>query len=166
MNKTELKEELAWHLDRTWRNIRKPFRWLKRHLTKEHRELVKEAIEFEPWDWTYLMNLERAALVRMVAYHRQSQTFVGWDRAVREMEICIRLIDIITEDVKLTTGFPGYKFCRTFNYRNMDRWATKLEQTIVQESLYKGLFMESIYRKKAEYLYHKIRAEREQTWWD
>lgn len=160
------REDIKYRWDKIYRKIKRPFWWLKRRLTKEGRALLKEAVDFEPWDWAYLLNLERAALVRMVAHHRQNQAFVGWDRAVREMEICIRLIDIITEDVELTTGFPYYKFCRAFNFKNMDRWATKLEQTIVQESLHKGLFMETVYQKKAEYLYHKIRAEREQTWWD
>lgn len=167
MTKDEWKEEVAWYWNRFLGSIKRPFRWLRRHIfNQDHRHLVKTAITFEPWDWTYLMNLERAALVQMVAYHRQSQTFVGWDRAVREMETCIRLIDIITEDVELTTGFPDYKFCRAFNYKNMGRWAIEAEQVMVEKSLHKGIFMESIYRKKAEYLYHKIRAEREQTWWD
>lgn len=160
------KEDIKYRWDRICRKVNQPFRWLKRRSTREGRVLLKEAVNFEPWDWTYLMNLERAALVRMAAYHRQNRAIEGWDKAVREMEICIKLIDIVTGDVELTTGFPDYKFCRAFNYENMDRWATELEQTIVQESLHKGLFMESIYRKKAEYLYHKIRAEREQTWWD
>lgn len=166
MNRTELKEELAWRLDRTWRNIRNPFWWLKRHLTKEHRELIKEAIKFEPWDWYYQLNLERAGLERMIAYHKKSKHVVGWERMVKEMELCVQLIEIIMGDVELTTGRPDYKFCRAFNENNMSRFASSAEIEYMERSNTPGLFQESIYITKAEHLYHKIRAERERTWWD
>ena len=163
--------KILWkHIKHCWEqvyySIGRPLWWLKRRSTREGRALLKEAVNFEPWDWAYLMNLERAALVRMAAFHERARVVEGWEQIVRDMKICIRLIDIITEDTELTTGFPDYKFCRAFNYKNMGRWATKGQQVIIRESPRKELFMETVYRQKAEYLYHKIRAEREQTWWD
>lgn len=168
MTKDEWKEEVAWYWNRFLGSIKRPFRWLRRHIfNRDHRHLVKTAITFEPWDWCYLTNLEKAALERMIAYHKQSQLVMGWERIVREMELCCRLIDIYNETEDLTKRMPTgkYVFLRAFNSKNAHRFVDSRTVELLNKPE-NGLTKEYIYQKKAKYLYHKIRAEREQTWWD
>ena len=171
-SKSNWKDTLEWRWDRFWRKVNQPFRWLRRHIfNRNHWHLIMTATKFEPWDWYYQTELEKAGLERMIAYHKQSQLVVGWERIVREMETCCRLIDIFNETEDLTKRMPTgrYIFLRAFNSKNahrfVDRRIVELLNKPADENG-KGLLKKDIYRSKAQYLYHKIRFERERTWWD
>lgn len=64
-----------------WKIMKSPiirfFRSIKRHSTKEHRTLIKRAVTFEPWDWFYLLDIEKYSLQRMITYHKKSQLVEG-----------------------------------------------------------------------------------------
>ncbi len=66
---------------------RNPIHAYKRLLANDH-----------DWDWCFLLALEKKKLQRMRDYIGEAQRHVGWEQNVRDMSVCIKLIDIILED--------------------------------------------------------------------
>lgn len=130
----------------------------------------------KPWDFTYLLNLEQFKLKEMVAYFKKSQLTVGWEFQVRDINLCIKLIDIILEKDKYyqswlhncygSTPNKQLPFPVYVNLKNYKRFMPLVddlkEDNIV---LHTGLCI-SLRQKKALYLYNKIRAYRCEHWWD
>jgi hypothetical protein len=130
----------------------------------------------QPWDYCYLLELEQYKLKEMSAYFKKSQLTVGWEFQVRDIELCIKLIDIILEKDQYYRSwlhncygsiphkqlpFPVY-----VNSKNCKRFMPLLdsfkENNVVLRT---GLYI-SLRQKKALYLYNKIRAYRMEHWWD
>lgn len=130
----------------------------------------------EPWDFAYLLELEQYKLKEMSAYFKKSQLTVGWEFQVRDIELCIKLIDIILEKDQYYQSwlhncygsmpikqlpFPVY-----VNSKNCKRFMPLLdsfkENNVVLRT---GLYI-SLRQQKALYLYNKIRSYRMETWWD
>ena len=121
----------------------------------------------------------------MAAYFERSQIVEGWEHTVRELRLCTRLIDIITEndDVELFhyNGDWHFEPCKDnpeyyemvfsddheyvcdvkVNLRNIRRFVT--DEKLID---YYMKFPHEFYKIKAQYLYHKIRAYKELNWWD
>ena len=162
--------------------------WFKYTFNKYHIKLVKEALNGRPWDYSYLLRLERAKIEEMMDYHERRNFFVGWEIVVRNMKICLSLIEIIlgerklfhfdgqllfvdtTEEEKERMGGRAKKIgqsedfkynCDVYvNVRNIDRFVPKNAQKWYIRH------PDELYVLKAKYLYHKIRVERDEEWWD
>ena len=156
--------------------------FFKYKLGKPHRHLVKEAFKGEPWDHSYLYSLERAKIEEMIAWHTEKQRFVGVEQVIHDMKICLSLIDIILGKRELShiegkllsvpteekgmykiVESPDFKLVVDVytNTKNIDRFVkTEKEKEIYLKHL------DELYVLKARHLYHKIRCERDQTWWD
>ena len=165
----------------SWKSKYRNFKtWIKYHTTKEFKNLLKVVLKSYPWDYGYLYEIEQAKIAEMVEYHRKYQRFVGWEQAVRDMEICYKLIDIIldkknlfhydgqiqflpienSEDVELDGSKLVYHCDVKVNTKNADRFVdTKTNKWYVEHP-------HELYKEKAKYLYHKIRLERDFDWWD
>ncbi len=89
---------------------RSPIHAYKRLLADDH-----------DWDYRYLIALEKKKLQRMHDYMKREAHFVNSEHVVREIGICIRLIDIFMEDdaaynTWLDRSFSGTKL--KFRKRN------------------------------------------------
>lgn len=134
-----------------------------------------------PWDYSYLLAIEQRKLREMANYFKKSQLTVGWERQVRECELCVKLLDIIMErdsdykawlnvnyryktifDLRMSKQTPFHKYV---NIRNASRFMTHFHETQSNPYISESLKIE-LRRKKAFYLYHKIRLYRMHTWWD
>ena len=118
----------------------------------------------------------------MIEYHKKANMFVGVEYVIRDMELCVKLIDIFNEDgINLFHYTGGLKFmpiegsddfevnddnlqyhCDVkVNMKNIDRFVNNdAEKNMFQNSPHE------LYIAKAKYLYHKIRLERDGAWWD
>ena len=173
-----------------WHSVRSFFRY---KFSKEHIKLVIEAFKGEPWDETYLFNLEYAKIKEMKRYHEKYGISVDADRYARDMGICLSLIEIFTgkrdifdyegkldfveadteefgvdEDGKpfmqIKSGNLKYICNAHVNTKNADRFLPKN----ISENM-RNYFLNhphEIYVEKARHLYHKIRLERDEEWWD
>lgn len=159
--------------------------WFKYHFTKNNFNIIKTVLKGYPWDYGYLYDLERVKIKEMADYIEKRQIFVGWEQVVRDMRICINLIDIFTEKRDLFHYDGKVKYIPVkesgnteevyevdasdlkyytkvyVNTNNMDRFITHPEEK-------KWLLQHphELYIKKAKYLYHKIRLENDGKWWD
>ena len=117
----------------------------------------------------------------MADYIEKHKRFEEWQRTVRDMRICAKLIYILQHDTDLfhftgqlnfvetedgsglyeAKGTPDYAYvCDVYvNTRNAYRFGIKKDDFLCRNA-------HEIYLVKARYLYHKIRFERELEWWD
>ena len=83
---------------------------------KKYSKLLKEDRD---WDWAYMLELEQFKLKRMSKYFAESQLVRGWEQMVSEINLCIKLIDVVMErDQK------GYLYNNTkkLPYINSKNW--------------------------------------------
>lgn len=135
----------------------------------------------KPWDYSYLLAIEQRKLREMANYFKKSKLTVGWERQVRECELCVKLLDIVTErdsDYKawLNANYGGKNilelqmreqipFHKYINTRNAYRFMTHFHEAKSNPYIYESLKVE-LRRQKAFHLYHKIRLYYMQTWWE
>ena len=134
----------------------------------------------KPWDYSYLLAIEQRKLKEMANYFKRSQLTVGWERQVRECELCVKLLDIVMERDKyfkawLDANYGGkafregkqgtYSFNKHINIRNAHRFFPNADFNVNKPVLTNSLRVE-LRRRKAFHLYHKIRLYRMMTWWD
>lgn len=163
--------------------------WFRYTFNKEHRELVKEAFNSRPWDQSYLFSLEKAKIEEMMKYQEHARRFVGVEQVIRDMRICLSLLEIIMGERKLfhfdghltfkgideeekeklgedaveIVESPDFKYnCDVnVNLRNIKRFVNNEKEAEFYQKM-----PHELYELKAEHLYHKIRATREMRWWD
>ncbi len=126
------------------------------------------------WDFQYLLQVEQRKIKEMASYIAKHKRYVGWEKSVWEMNMCIQLIDIILEKDKyykswLHNSFGGYNcsakpFPIHINVRNISRFMKNY--TLPENSKLRNHIIPEIRRIKALYLYNKIRALKLMTWWD
>ena len=122
---------------------------------KKYSKILKEDRDY---DFEYMLNLEKFKLKRMSEYFSKSQIISDWERVVKEINLCIKLIDIITEK-----DLPGYLYDETkklpyINTRNHKRF---LKYIYDNDS-----YRDDLRQTKALYLYNLIRTYRMRSWWD
>ena len=122
---------------------------------KKYSKILKEDRDY---DWEFMLDLEKFKLKRMSEYFSKSQIISDWERVVKEINLCIKLIDIITEKDP-----PGYLYDETkklpyINTRNHKRF---LKYIYDNDS-----YRDDLRQTKALYLYNLIRTYRMRSWWD
>lgn len=122
---------------------------------KKYHKILKEDKDY---DWEFMLDLERFKLKRMAQYFSKSQVVSDWEIIVKEINLCIKLIDIITERDIPGNFYDGTKKLPYINAKNYKRFL---------KSFYNNDFHYSELRvTKALYLYNLIRTYKMRTWWD
>lgn len=164
--------------------------WFRYTFDKDHVKLVKEAFTGRPWDSGYLLDLEYAKIREMMNYHDRTRRFVGVEEIIRDMRICLSLIEIFTgkrnlfhydghlvlreatEEEKAAAGDGRVKRIDTtddFKYNCHVKVNTRNAKRFVSDEKLMRFYEKhphELYELKAQHLYHKIRNEKELMWWD
>ena len=126
-------------------------------------ELEDAVDRFELYDYEYLLNIERIALKYMAEYFKSSNISVGNEFIVRDINLCLKLIDIAT-DKGFRSNVLFYKNkginVPYVNIRNKDRFI-KHKARNFGSPVIKALIREV----KAWNLYCRVRSNM-QAWWD
>ena len=136
---------------------------------------IDECINGYAFDFGYLYNLELAKLKEMVDYFTKYGISADNDLYIKQMKLAIRLLKIIIEEggyhfehnidnngSEKFTDLNKYVCDVNVNVKNADRFvANKYER-----DFYVNRYPHELYLLKARYLYHKLRNDFEQTWWD
>ncbi|MEG1008257.1 MAG: hypothetical protein RSE41_00160 [Clostridia bacterium] len=116
----------------------------------------------QPWDWIYMLELEKAKLETMLSYFNQSHIVEDENIIIRDIKLAISLIDIIIDDGMSNTSFENGEFQdnNKVNLRNANRFMPSLNIT--------GFVCAKGYVKteKAWHLYNKLRLYKMRNWWD
>lgn len=129
----------------------------------------------EAWDACFLLEIEKRKLTEIRNYIAKHKRHVDWELDVRDMNICLKLLDIILEKDQYYTswlnncyGITPHKqlpFPVYVNMRNYKRFIPTIDVDKYNESLLSHLHS-NIRKEKAMYLYNKIRAYKMLGWWD
>lgn len=127
------------------------------------------------FDYAYLLRLEQRKIRDMARDFAKWRHHVGWERTVKEMQLCVKLLDIILEQDKYYSSWlhasygDGRSKVQPFplhvNLKNYKRFLRQVDEWPTNEVLYEHLKIE-LRKRKALHLYHKIRNMKIFTWWD
>ena len=126
------------------------------------------------WDYYYLLRLEQRKISEMARDFAKWRHHVGWERTVAEMNLCVKLLDIVLEKDKdykswlhANYGEKGKftKFHVYVNLNNYKRFLKRVEEFPEHPILHESMKIE-LRRIKALHLYHKIRNVKILSWWD
>ena len=128
----------------------------------KNKRLIKEAMKFYPFDYSFVLSLEKQALIRMYEYFKVSRIAEGNEVVEKDLKLALKLLDIVLEiDSVYDSRAKGF-ICRHINIKNWKRFCPKAVH-INWDSL---IFKDYLRREKAWYLYNKLRFERMRTWYD
>ena len=122
---------------------------------KKYSKILKEDRDY---DFEYMLDLEKFKLKRMSEYFSKSQIISDWERVVKEINLCIKLIDIITEKDPPGYLYNGTKKLPYVNTRNYKRFLKYIYDN--------NFYRDDLRQTKALYLYNLIRTYRMRSWWD
>lgn len=113
------------------------------------------------WDDGYLLDIEEHQLKQMLKYFIKSDLVENNDIIVRDIKLCLSLIDIIKNEA---IDMPYV------NVKNYKRFIPSLNNEMLDPLIRDVNTVKMVSRwiaqEKAFHLYNKIRAYKMQTWWD
>ena len=131
-------------------------------------KLVELSENFKPYDYYFMLRIERQMLKQMQEYHEQSKICEENPIIARQIKWAIRLLDIMEDwivegvtqyfdnNIMKTKGEP--KLTVYVNKRNSHRFVNYDINSIYVHA--------SLRETKAWYLYNKIRFYHLRNWWD
>lgn len=126
----------------------------------KNKKLIKEAMKFHPFDYGFVLSLEKQALIRMYEYFKVSRIAEGNEVIEKNLKLALRLLDIVLE---IDSSYNSEGFVdRHINIKNWKRFWSKAADL----DLSKPILQDYLRREKAWYLYNKLRFERMRNWWD
>lgn len=120
----------------------------------------------KPWDFTYLLLLEYAKIKEMRDFIKKHGSHEDHTQVVRDMSICLKLIDIILERDSLRYDVDTGKNRTYINTRNGLRFGNTWESYVFNNNPSGELLKDCLRISKAIHLYNKIRTYRILSWWD
>jgi len=140
------------------------------------------------WDFYYMHSFEYKKLKRMRDYFMTSNIVVNSKRYAQEIDLAIRLLEIIMEDDKayrdyLDLNYSGpinfnkpyndaeHKLPIYVNIHNIGKYMVKYTKADIRKfkRSIKGkerLYAMEIRKIKAKYLYYRLLYEHSEDWWD
>ena len=120
-------------------------------------ELGEAVDKFELFDYEYLLDIERVALKYMAEYFKSSNIVVGNEFIVRDISLCLKLLNIATGDLFYAKEDINAPYV---NIRNKERFIKHTTKNLDSPAV-----RSFIREMKAWNLYCKVRSNM-QGWWD
>lgn len=140
----------------------------------KNKKLLKLASKFKPWDWGYMIALEKQMLKQMQEYHANSNITVDNPEIARQIKWALRLLDI-ADETKSAWHCSGSLFKNDGNYNswidtyvNTKNWKRfiSIPYTSNTPDFDKPHIQDHLRQRKAWYIYNKLRFYHLQWWWD
>lgn len=143
----------------TYYNIKS---WFKRNLFDKNWHKIRKSVNrAKPWDYGYWYDTIYHYLEYQASYFEETQIFVGWEKAVKEIRLAKSLLEIMMEKRDLSDYYGTPKINVYVNTKNASRF---IQYENADYS--KCMWQEELYIRKATKLFYRILEERSRTWWD
>ena len=145
----------------------------------KNKKLLKLSNKFEPWDWGFMIALEKQMLKQMQEYHETAQIITDSPKIARQIKWALKLLDIAdgtnsawhySGDLYIDVDDNGC-ICRNPDYKtwidtyvNTKNW--KRFYPIKHPNFNNPHNQDYLRQQKAWYIYNKLRFYYLQTWWD
>ena len=127
---------------------------------KRNDSLVNESIKFEPFDYGFLLDLEKQAIIKMKDYFKESNLSENDEQIYKDLRLASQLLNIILGNDQAYHYNNGESYVDIYiNSRNSKRFLDYEINT-------NPLLLDDLRVQKAWYLYHKLRYERMRLWWN
>lgn len=128
----------------------------------KYKSVVKAATKFRPWDYGFILDIEKEALIRL---KEGMKNHVGSERDAERIQLAVNLLAIISED-NTQYDYIKDKMLVHVNKKNFKRFFIEKEYPISESFYNSEIFKCHLRQEKAWYLYHKLRYYHMQEWWD
>lgn len=130
----------------------------------KYKNLLKSTLRFKDFDYGYLLAIEKQALICMRNYFSNSDIAVSDKEVARDLNLAIKLLDIILElDEAYTYSYPGrYYNIKYVNTRNAFRFLPSCCNINPDSPAIKG----ALRIEKAWHLYNRLRELKMRYWWN
>ena len=130
----------------------------------KNKRLIKEAMRFYPFDYGFVLSLEKQALIKMYEYFKVSRIAEGNEVIEKNLKLALGLLDIVLE---IDSAYNYDSRSRGFvdRYINIKNWK-RFYPKDVNYDWDSPIFKDYLRREKAWYLYNKLRFECMRNWWD
>lgn len=140
----------------------------------------KKSKYFIEWDYTSILLAEKAAIERMLKTYKNTYEMSKY--TIDRLQLALNLLDIILGNKEITKIIKnqddskedslidfrkiyGYKLLIPVNIKNAKRFSNNIEFDLLEKYKDNALFVEEYYKRKAFYIYNKLRFYNMQTWW-
>lgn len=124
-------------------------------------KLISRAVNDPPYDWSYLLRLERAKLCEMKKYFELTNGTFDHTNDIKWISVCIKLLDIIIDEPE------DHPYVNTNNMWRFIRSTDYVDGIIkVDVEAYYKAYPQDLRWVKAEHLYYEIRKRYTCHWWD
>lgn len=127
----------------------------------KYKSVVKAAVKFEPWDYGFILDIERAALEKMRDYIRNKGIHVDNIRDSERINLTLRLLDI-----SMDKYFDWEKIDQGIIYVNTKNKYRYFRKDKLSEKCFENISKATLREEKAWYLYCKMREYWFRTFWD
>ena len=141
--------------------------WFKnkfdRDRIKYHRQLIKSAKRYEPWDYSFILDIFISIAKWNEVHYDKHGNFVGSPFVVRDMKLLQSLSKIIKDDINLyeIDESPEDRRVRLgVNIKNYKRFISDVGEDFVIR------YPEELYLRKAQNLLGKLISYRITRWWN
>lgn len=125
----------------------------------KNKKLIKAALNFKPYDYAFLLEIEKEALIKMANYFETSNIAVGDEIVYRDLKLAIKLLDIILENDS-AYNYSDKSMRKYVNIKNVKRFFS------VSGDFESAIMKDVLRCEKAWYLYSKLREYKTRTWWN
>lgn len=126
-----------------------------------NKNVIKAVNKFQPWDYGFLLDIEREALINMRNYIRDYGCHINHLRDAQRIDIIIKMMDIIKNPSDIW-NFPDED--SVFKYVNIKNAKRFWEYSCLNPK--SASFKCELRERKAWHIYHKMREYWLQTFWD
>ena len=85
-------------IDSLGNKIRGVWYWIRMHTKKRFLRVLKATLKSYPYDSSFLLEIEQAKLNEIADYIEANDRFVGCEYVVRDIRLCVRLIEILKHE--------------------------------------------------------------------
>lgn len=175
-----VEDEIIWRYNNTRNNFRFFIKGIKRWFS--YYKILSSCYDY---DYSSILELERAQIIRVRNCISDWHDHEGWERNVSEMDLALKLLDIVEEDgcaelvgkgVILETTENGYhKYVEDpnsywtipvyVNTKNFKRFRTYSVKEDYEDPKRGSLAKDRLRVQKAWHLYNRLREQYLKTWW-
>lgn len=127
----------------------------------KNRKLIKLASKFKPFDFGFLLEIEKQALKQMADYLANSDIAEGNERRAAEIRLALKLLNIGDETESAYILHPDSMSV----YVNTRNWKRFFPPDINLD-FEKPILQDALRVEKAWHLYCVLRENRMRWWWD
>lgn len=126
--------------------------------------VINSALRFEPFDFGFLLEMERQSLIQMRDYFKVSNISEDDYKVYTQIRLAVQLLNIVLEEDSAYHYNNGESFVDIYiNPRNSYRFMNAVSSDVIKNN---PVLLDDLRIQKAWFLYNKLRFYSMQGWWN